>query len=91
MQLCYGLTRKINPADCVDMDCDGLKKAIVRDEDGTLLGSAGTLLSESEWEWDGDRKRGLGDFRIPKTMLTDLDGTRIPVATKAPNKGEDHD
>ena len=26
--------------DCVDMDCDGPKHALVRDVDGTLLGSA---------------------------------------------------
>lgn len=69
------------------MDCDGLKKAILVDTDGSLLGSPGTVLSQSEFEWDGDRRRGLGDYRIPKTLLTASDGSRIPVDDIAPNKG----
>ncbi|XP_021347967.1 fibrocystin-L-like [Mizuhopecten yessoensis] len=77
----------INSADCVDMDCDGLKKDLFVDEDGSFLGSIGAVISESEWEWGGDPRRGLGDYRIPKTMLTTLDGTRIPVNDIAPNKG----
>ncbi|XP_068250285.1 fibrocystin-L-like [Palaemon carinicauda] len=28
---------RVNPSDCVDMDCDGLKKIVITDEDGTLL------------------------------------------------------
>ena len=80
--------RKINPADCVDMDCDGMKKNLLDDLDGTLLGgSRGSVISESEWEWDGDPRRGLGDYRIPKTLLTDTDGKRIPVEEIAPHKG----
>ncbi|XP_046549966.1 LOW QUALITY PROTEIN: fibrocystin-L-like [Haliotis rubra] len=78
---------KINPSDCVDMDCDAMKKLLIRDLDGSLLGSPGSILSRSEWEWDGDRRRGLGDYRIPKQMLTDLAGNRIDVSTIAPNKG----
>ncbi|XP_021354106.1 fibrocystin-L-like [Mizuhopecten yessoensis] len=78
---------KINSADCVDMDCDGLKKGLFSDEDGSFLGSSGAVVPQSEWEWDGDARRGLGDYRIPKTMLTTLDGTRIPVNDIAPNKG----
>ncbi|XP_060084827.1 fibrocystin-L-like, partial [Ylistrum balloti] len=78
---------KINSADCVDMDCDGLKKDLFTDQDGTFLGSVGAVISESEWQWDGDPRRGLGDYRIPKTMLTEQDGTRIPVNNIAPNKG----
>ena len=27
---------KVNPADCVDMDCDGLKHVIIRDLDGSF-------------------------------------------------------
>ena len=52
---------KINPSDCVDMDCDGLKKCIFTDKDGSFLGKAGVVMSESEWEWNGDPRRGLGD------------------------------
>ncbi|XP_060067607.1 fibrocystin-L-like [Ylistrum balloti] len=78
---------KINPRDCVDMDCDGLKKALIKDEDGSFLGEKGAVISQSEWEWDGDPRRGLGDYRIPKEMLTTLNGERINVSTIAPHKG----
>ena len=61
---------KINPADCVDMDCDGLKKVILKDETGDLLGEGVTMISQSEWEWDGDRRRGLGDYRVPKVRYS---------------------
>ena len=77
------------------MDCDGLKKMIVEDLDGTFLGTKGTtVLPESEWQWDWpggepnvDRRRGLGDYRIPKPMLTDLSGNRIPVESIAHDRG----
>ncbi|XP_060573258.1 fibrocystin-L-like isoform X2 [Ruditapes philippinarum] len=78
---------RINGADCVDMDCDGHKKALFKDMDGTFLGHIGSVVPESEWEWDGDPRRGLGDARIPKTMLTDIDGNKIAVNTLAPHKG----
>lgn len=78
---------KANPADCVDMDCDAKKKSILRDEDGTFLGAVGTVVPHAEFEWDGDSRRGLGDYRIPKVMLTYLNGSRIPVDQIAPNKG----
>ncbi|XP_071793632.1 fibrocystin-L-like isoform X1 [Asterias amurensis] len=77
----------VNPSDCVDMDCDGQKKAMIRDLDGTLLGSVGTVIAQSEFEWDGDSRRGLGDYRIPKVMLTNPDGSRILADDIAPNKG----
>ncbi|XP_069121982.1 fibrocystin-L-like [Argopecten irradians] len=79
---------KINSADCIDMDCDGLKKDLFADMDGSFLGgSVGAIISESEWQWNGDARRGLGDYRIPKDMLTRQDGTRIEVNDIAPNKG----
>ncbi|XP_070541075.1 fibrocystin-L-like [Ptychodera flava] len=77
----------VNPADCVDMDCDAKKKSMIIDKDGGILGSEGTIIPMSEYEWDGDPRRGLGDYRIPKMMLTNPDGSRIPVEDKAPNKG----
>ena len=79
--------RKINPADCVDMDCDGLKKAILVDEDGSLLGQPATIVPQSEFEWDTNAARGLGDYRIPVAMLTTTSGNRIAVVSKAPHKG----
>ncbi|XP_077992871.1 fibrocystin-L-like [Glandiceps talaboti] len=77
----------VNPADCVDMDCDGKKKAMIKDLDGSMIGSPGTIIPMSEYEWDGDARHGVGDYRIPKMMLTEPDGTRIPVDDIAPNKG----
>ncbi|XP_012942613.1 fibrocystin-L [Aplysia californica] len=78
---------KINSADCVDMDCDGLKKCMIKDLDGTFLGHNGTILPDSAYEWDGDRRHGLGDYRIPSVMLTTSNGQKIDVNSYAPNKG----
>ncbi|KAM6899772.1 PKHD1 like 1, tandem duplicate 1 [Xenentodon cancila] len=78
---------KVNPSDCVDMDCDAKKKTLLKDLDGTFLGAVGAVVPQSEYEWGGDRRRGLGDYRIPKIMLTSLNGSRIPVNQVAPHKG----
>ena len=79
----------VNPSDCVDMDCDALKKILIRDLDGSFTGSTGlnSLISKSEFEWDGDRRRGLGDYRIPKTMLATPTGSKIDPDVLYPNKG----
>jgi hypothetical protein len=71
---------KINPSDCVDMDCDGLKKNLLTDLDGTFLGSPGTIISQSEYGW-GDQSRGLGDYRIPSLALVDSLGHQINVSS----------
>ncbi|KAM6974364.1 PKHD1 like 1, tandem duplicate 1, partial [Tautogolabrus adspersus] len=78
---------KINPSDCVDMDCDGKKKTMLKDLDGSFLGSVGTVLPQSEFQWGGDPRRGLGDYRLPTVMITKKDGSPIPVDQIAPNKG----
>uniref|UniRef100_A0A8C1B8X1 PKHD1 like 1, tandem duplicate 2 n=1 Tax=Cyprinus carpio carpio TaxID=630221 RepID=A0A8C1B8X1_CYPCA len=78
---------KVNPSDCVDMDCDAKKKTFLKDLDGSFLGAVGAVVPESEYEWDGDPRHGLGDYRIPKVMLTYLNGSRIPVNQIAPYKG----
>ncbi|XP_030597029.1 PKHD1 like 1, tandem duplicate 1 [Archocentrus centrarchus] len=78
---------KVNPADCVDMDCDAKKKSLLNDLDGSFLGGVGAVVPQSEYEWGGDPRRGLGDYRIPKVMLTALNGSRIPVNQIAPHKG----
>lgn len=77
----------INPSDCVDFDCDGLKKCLVEDKDGSMLGTVGTVVPQSEFEWDGDPRRGLGDYRIPKPLLTDPSGAVKTVAEVAKYKG----
>ena len=64
-----------------------MKKALLKDLDGSLLGQWGAVVPESEWEWNGDPRRGLGDYRIPKVMLTDLNGDKLAVESFAPNKG----
>ncbi|KAI3358131.1 hypothetical protein L3Q82_003134 [Scortum barcoo] len=78
---------KANPSDCVDMDCDAKKKNLLKDLDGSFLGAVGTVVPQSEYEWGGDPRRGLGDYRIPKVMLTFPNGSRIPVNQIAPHKG----
>lgn len=77
----------VNGGDCVDMDCDGLKKAMIKDTDGSFLGFKGAVIPESEFEWDGDARRGLGDYRIPKTLLTTVNGQRKDVEKVRSNKG----
>ncbi|CAL4062252.1 unnamed protein product, partial [Meganyctiphanes norvegica] len=70
------------------MTCDGLKKVIITDTDGTLLGTAdATLTAKAEYEWDGDGSHGVGDYRIPVSLKTDIDGSQITAAEKFPNKG----
>ena len=65
--------RWVNPADCVDMDCDGLRKIVIKDLDGSFLGKAGSsLISRSEYQWDGDRSFGLGELRN-KEIVSYLD------------------
>ena len=55
--------RWINPSDCVDMDCDALRKIVIKDIDGSFFGTGGSsLVSRSEFQWDGDRSFGLGKF-----------------------------
>ncbi|XP_053322520.1 fibrocystin-L [Spea bombifrons] len=78
---------KANPSDCVDMDCDAKKKSLLKDLDGSFLGSKGAIIPQSEYQWDGEPSHGLGDYRIPKVMLTRLNGSRIPVSEVAPYKG----
>ncbi|XP_076030840.1 fibrocystin-L-like [Oratosquilla oratoria] len=79
----------VNPSDCVDMDCDGLKKVLITDEDGSLyIGTSGSsLTSMAEFEWDGDSRRGVGDYRIPVSLRMHKNGSRIDAEKKFPNKG----
>nr|XP_026695327.1 fibrocystin-L-like [Ciona intestinalis] len=80
---------KINPADCVDMECDAKKKVLIKDVDGGFLTAPGSIIPQAEFGWDDDSEisRGLGDYRIPKAMLTGTEGTRIPVTSIADQRG----
>ena len=76
-------------ARCIDMDCDGGKKVLIKD-DGGLIDDSGfpaTIIAQSDFEWNGDSRRGLGDYRIPYVMLTNPDGTKRDVDVYAPHKG----
>jgi len=91
----------VNIADCSDLFCDALKKFMVIDEDGGIFGEVGTLLAESEHEWDGitrlqpdgrmltysDTQDGLGEYRIPTPMQTNADGSQIPMNQVYSNVG----
>ena len=63
----------------LDMDCDGMKKNLLTDIDGSFLNSPGTVISQSEYEW-GSQARGLGDFRIPALALADSQGHQISLS-----------
>ncbi|ROT65416.1 putative fibrocystin-L [Penaeus vannamei] len=79
---------RVNPSDCVDMDCDGHKKVIITDMDGTFLGAVdATATSQAEFEWDGDPSRGIGDYRIPISLRQKSDGSAFTPAEKFPKKG----
>lgn len=39
------------------MDCDGLKKNLLVDIDGSFLGTKSSVISQSEFEW-GSQQRG---------------------------------
>ena len=63
----------VNPSDCVDMDCDAHKKVIIQDVDGSLLGSPGTVIPDSAFEWDGRSKAWTRRLPHPQD---DADHTR---------------
>ena len=57
----HPMTRQwINPADCVDMDCDARRKVLIVNEDGSFFGQQRvSLISQSEFGWGGPRFWGL--------------------------------
>ena len=79
----------VNNEHCVDMHCDGLKKALLVDTDGKIIGDgiAGTIIADSAYEWDGNPTAGLGYYRVPKPMVTTVEGDKIEYSDKMPNKG----
>jgi len=74
---------------CVDMHCDGLKKAIMIDQDGSVIGDdiPGTIIPDSAYQWEGNPTAGLGYYRVPKTMITTAGGDKIEYTDKMPNTG----
>ena len=85
--------RRINPLECVNLECSGYKHTFIRDTTGTFFhtGQRSTLIPQAEKFW-GDQQRGLGDFRIPKIILTTKYGQRIYPKQIAPlGRGIDRD
>uniref|UniRef100_A0A8C4N325 Polycystic kidney and hepatic disease 1 (autosomal recessive)-like 1 n=1 Tax=Eptatretus burgeri TaxID=7764 RepID=A0A8C4N325_EPTBU len=78
---------KVNPSDCVDMDCDAKKKTMMQDIDGSWLGRQGAVIPQAEFEWDGDPRHGVGDYRLPIASLMGTEGERLPINKVAPHKG----
>jgi hypothetical protein len=85
---------RVNPSDCVDMDCDGTKEVVLKDLDGSFIEhstssshTTHTIISKAEFEWDGDPRRGIGDYRIPTSMLTEPDGSLLDPDSLYPEKG----
>ncbi|CAF4744424.1 unnamed protein product, partial [Rotaria socialis] len=76
----------VNPSRCGDMDCDGLKKDLVTDTDGSLFGQASSIFSDSEALW-GSQQHGIGDFRIPRVALTSLTGLQVNINLTHPYRG----
>ncbi|OWK04128.1 hypothetical protein Celaphus_00016362, partial [Cervus elaphus hippelaphus] len=72
---------KVNPSDCVDMVCDAKRKSLLKDMDGSFLGNSGSVIPEAEYEWNGNSQFGIGDYRIPKVMLTFPNGRIIRDST----------
>lgn len=43
----------ITQEDCIDMDCDGPRHGVIRDDDGSFLGDVGSILTRAEIFSDG--------------------------------------
>ena len=43
------LCSKVNPSDCVDMECDAKKKVLIKDLDGSFLGKSGAIISQVDF------------------------------------------
>ncbi|CAG5104755.1 Oidioi.mRNA.OKI2018_I69.chr1.g1509.t1.cds [Oikopleura dioica] len=73
-------------ADCIDMDCDGGKKVLVRDLDGSLSEESnepGVVFSQSEFAW-GEPGRGVHDHRIPSSIGVPSESQR-GITRSSPN------
>ncbi|CAF1678009.1 unnamed protein product, partial [Adineta ricciae] len=76
----------VDPSDCVDMDCDGLKKNLLIDTDGTLVGQPSSIISQADYDW-GDQTHGVGDYRIPSVALSGSNGQMININQTYPHRG----
>ena len=76
------------------MECDAEKKILIHDVTGTFTGRDGEvfIIPQSDRAWDHAlmTKRGLGDYRIPAAMWTDVNGERLSVDQVKPYTGISH-
>ncbi|UJR08495.1 hypothetical protein I4U23_012761 [Adineta vaga] len=79
-------SEQIRAQDCGDMDCDGLKKILIVDTDGTCLNTPGSTFSISERYW-GNAQRGTGYFQIPAEAYTTPSGIRFDISSVYPYTG----
>ncbi|KAA3680736.1 uncharacterized protein DEA37_0005520 [Paragonimus westermani] len=79
--------RHVKFGKCGDMECDGLKKALLIDNDGTFLGAPGSTIPQSEWQWDLNPAYGIVSSQIPVRMRTNRDGSTRDINTAWPKKG----
>lgn len=70
----------------LDMDCDGLKKALITDLDGSLFGQVASVFSQAEYLW-GNQAHGVGDYRIPSVALSNQTGHQININISYPYRG----
>merc|ERR1712013_586049 len=54
---------------------------------GETLTITGTIIADSAYEWEGNPSAGLGYYRVPKTMVTEVNGDKIEYEDKMPNTG----
>ena len=52
-----------------------------------FLGQRGHVIPDSEYGWDTDARRGVGNYRIPKAMRTYPDDSVIPYDVLAKGHG----
>ena len=83
------ITKLVTNEHCVDMHCDGLKKALLVDNDGAVIGNgqAGTIVADAAYEWEGNPRVGLGYYRVPLSMVTEVNGDKIEYKDKLPQQG----
>ena len=70
------------------MECDGRKKTLVINKDGSFFGKPTIILPESEWQYNKNPKYGVGDSRIPPRLLTKSSTAGKSVDENWPNKGK---
>ena len=62
---------------------------MIVDIDGSFseTGQRHTYMGVAELDYGVNGARGLGNFRIPGVMVTDINGDTIDIDAWAPNKG----